>query len=381
MSCAALTLLAASGCGSGSTGGDKTQTLTYCTSQQGPTAAATLKTLKPVMAKFEQQTGIKVKLQVIGWPDLLNRILAATTSGQGPDVLNIGNTWSASLQATGAFIAVRRRDDARVGGKDKFIPSSAHHTGGAGASRPRRCRSTAWPTASTTTRRCSPTPASSPPTTLGGARRRRQEAHQPRQERYGMAMEGGSYTEGAHFAFIFGAQNGAQLFHAGKPDFTSAQMVAGVKQYVDLMAETRSSTPATRSTSTTPSRLEDFAKGKAAMMMSQNNADRHAAGGRHEAQRLRRRADPAAARCPRAARSRQPSSPASTSSVFKNTKNKDGALKLVKFLTSPDEQKILDKPFSALPVVTGGTSTSRPSKAEARPSSRRPAKTPPRRCR
>ncbi|MDQ0297071.1 hypothetical protein J2S52_005110 [Streptomyces sp. DSM 41037] len=38
------------------------------------------------------------------WSDLLNRILAAATSGQGPDVLNIGNTWSSSLQATGALL-------------------------------------------------------------------------------------------------------------------------------------------------------------------------------------------------------------------------------------------------------------------------------------
>lgn len=38
------------------------------------------------------------------WSDLLNRILAAATSGQGPDVLNIGNTWSSSLQATGPLL-------------------------------------------------------------------------------------------------------------------------------------------------------------------------------------------------------------------------------------------------------------------------------------
>ncbi|HZE33175.1 MAG TPA: extracellular solute-binding protein, partial [Actinoallomurus sp.] len=36
---------------------------------------------------------------------------------------------------------------------------------------------------------------------------------------------------------------------------------------------------------------------------------------------------------------------------FKNTKNKDGALKLIDFLTSPDEQKILDTQLGPLPVV------------------------------
>ena len=77
------------------------------------------KTLAPELDKFEQQTGIKVKLEVVPWSDLLNRILAATTSGQGPDVLNIGNTWSASLQATGALLPfdaddVRPRSAART---------------------------------------------------------------------------------------------------------------------------------------------------------------------------------------------------------------------------------------------------------------------------
>jgi multiple sugar transport system substrate-binding protein len=37
--------------------------------------------------------------------------------------------------------------------------------------------------------------------------------------------------------------------------------------------------------------------------------------------------------------------------VFKNTKNKDGALKLIDFLTSPDEQKITNGVFGSLPVV------------------------------
>jgi len=52
-------------------------------------------------------------------------------------------------------------------------------------------------------------------------------------------------------------------------------------------------------------------------------------------------------------------------SIFKNTKNQDAALKLLKFLTSPEEQTILDKPFTALPVVKGGTVNFTDNKAEA----------------
>ena len=42
-------------------------------------------------------------------------------------------------------------------------------------------------------------------------------------------------------------------------------------------------------------------------------------------------------------------------SVLKNTKNKDAALQFVKYMTSAETQKTLDKPFSALPVLQGAT--------------------------
>ena len=38
-------------------------------------------------------------------------------------------------------------------------------------------------------------------------------------------------------------------------------------------------------------------------------------------------------------------------SVFKNTKNKDAALKFVKYMTTPETQTTLGKPFSSLPVL------------------------------
>ena len=102
-------LLAATACGGGSStdgGGsnDSPKTLTYWASNQGASIEVDKKVLQPELDKFEKETGIEVKLEVVPWSDLLNRILTATTSGQGPDVLNIGNTWSASLQATGALL-------------------------------------------------------------------------------------------------------------------------------------------------------------------------------------------------------------------------------------------------------------------------------------
>lgn len=126
---------AATGCGGGTTSGgsnESPKTLTYWASNQGPSIEADKKILTPELKKFEKETGIKVKLEVVPWADLLNRILAATSSGQGPDVLNIGNTWSASLQATGALLPWDEKNFEAIGGRDRFVDSAVASAGKAG---------------------------------------------------------------------------------------------------------------------------------------------------------------------------------------------------------------------------------------------------------
>src|SRR4051812_33282055 len=134
---AAAMALTTSACGGGSSsddsgGNSSPKTLTYWASNQGTSLENDKQVLEPELKKFEQQTGIKVKLEVVPWSDLLNRILAAATSGQGPDVLNIGNTWSASLQATGALLPWNAKNFAAIGGKDRFVDSALGSTGAQG---------------------------------------------------------------------------------------------------------------------------------------------------------------------------------------------------------------------------------------------------------
>src|SRR5688572_27772849 len=99
-------LAAASALASCSAGGDSGSpaTLTYWASQQSPSIEQDRAILEPELKKFTQQTGVKVTLEVIPFTDLLTKILTATTSGQGPDVVNIGNTWTPSLEASGALV-------------------------------------------------------------------------------------------------------------------------------------------------------------------------------------------------------------------------------------------------------------------------------------
>src|SRR5260221_10427141 len=131
--------LCAAGCASGSPATDygDSGTITYWASNQGSSLEADRQILTPELDRFTRRTGVKVRLEVIGWADLLDRILAAATSGQGPDVVNIGNTWSASLQATGALLPFDDATLAKVGGRAAFVPASLAATGAAGQPPPR----------------------------------------------------------------------------------------------------------------------------------------------------------------------------------------------------------------------------------------------------
>lgn len=348
-------LVGIAGCGSGSSsdsgsGGSGT-TLTYWASNQGSSLQDDQKVLQPELDKFQKQTGIKVNLQVIGWPDLQNKILAATTSGNGPDVLNIGNTWAPSLQATGAFLPFGDSEFNAIGGKDKFVPASLA-TGGMAGKDP-----TSVPLYSLVyglyyNKKMFADAGLKPPTTWEELQDAAKKLTDKSKGVYGMAMEGGSYTEGVHFAFIFGQQHGSDPFDSsGKPQFTSDGQIQGVKQYVDLMSSGVVN-PSSAQYKNGPEAPGDFAKGKAAMLMSQNNADNTLVADGIKSDEYGVVAIPA----PTGAAKDTASFVAGINlSIFKNTKNKDGALKFVNFMTSEDEQKIFDKPFAALPVLKGVT--------------------------
>src|SRR6202050_2692443 len=107
-------------------------TITYWASDQGSSIADDYTVLNPELAKCTKQPGIKVKREVIGSPALLSRIPAATASGQGPDVVNIGNTWSASLQATGALLPWSSQNFSAIGGESKVVSSAVGSTGATG---------------------------------------------------------------------------------------------------------------------------------------------------------------------------------------------------------------------------------------------------------
>ncbi|GAA2423597.1 sugar ABC transporter substrate-binding protein [Streptomyces glaucus] len=344
--------LAASACGGGSpTGGgsdDSPRTLTYWASNQGASVEADKKVLQPELDKFEKQTGIEVKLEVVPWSDLLNRILTATTSGQGPDVLNIGNTWSASLQATGALLPWDEKNFDKIGGRDRFVDSALASTGARGED------PAAVPLYSMAyalyynKRMFADAGIAEPPATwdeLVAAGKKLS-----KDGRWGLGAEGSNPSENVHHAFVFAQQHGADFFTAdGRPDFTDDGVVAAVEQYVDLMAEDEVIAPGNAEYAQNQS-VSDFAKGRTAMLLWQSaSANLKSQGMSEDAYGVA--PVPVQSGTPGPGRQANSMVAGINLAVFKNTDNLDGATEFVKFMTSDAEQKILNKAYSTIPPV------------------------------
>ncbi|MFJ4534932.1 ABC transporter substrate-binding protein [Streptomyces tibetensis] len=344
--------LAATACGGGSaTGGgsnDSPKTLTYWASNQGASIEVDKKVLQPELDKFEKQTGIKVKLEVVPWSDLLNRILTATTSGQGPDVLNIGNTWSASLQATGALLPWDAENFDKIGGRDRFVDSALGSTGAEGkdpAAVPLYSMSYAL---YYNKKLFADAGISKPPATwdelVADGKKLSKDG------KWGLGAEGSNPSENIHHAFVFAKQHGADFFTPdGKADFTDDGVVTAVKQYVDLMAKDKVIAPGNAEYAQNQS-VSDFAKGKTAMLLWQSASANLTSQGMSEDD-YGIAPVPVQSGTPGAGKQVNSMVAGINLAVFKNTDNLDGATKFVKFMTGDDEQKILNKAYSSIPPV------------------------------
>ncbi|WP_238007787.1 sugar ABC transporter substrate-binding protein [Dactylosporangium sp. AC04546] len=335
------------GCGYMRTESDG-RTITYWASNQGSSLEFDKQTLQPELAKFEQRTGIRVRLEVVPWSDLLNRLLAAATSGKGPDVVNIGNTWSASLQATNALVSFDDAAMAKIGGRDRFVPAALAAAGAPGKP------PTAVPLYSLSyalyynKQMFADAGVERPPATwedLVAVGKRL-----TRDKQWGLAIEGANPSENAHHAFTFSQQYGGEWFDdSGKPTFDTAANVKAIKRYVDLMAVDKIVNPSNAEYAKNESQ-SDFANRKAAMLLWQ------AAGSAFRAQGMSPEEYgvapvPFLAQPPAGSRKVNSMVAGINIAVFRRSQNLDGAMQFVKFMTSDEEQVILNGTYGSLPSV------------------------------
>jgi multiple sugar transport system substrate-binding protein len=349
-----LAACSSSGSGSGATTGSSNAnagvTLTYWASNQGTSLDNDKQVLTPELAKFTQQTGIKVELQVVPWSDLLNQVLAATTSGKGPDVVNIGNTWSSSVQATGAFLPF---DDATlnaIGGKSRFLPGPMAATGVAGQP------PAAVPIYSMAyglyynKKQFAAAGIASPPKTWDEFAVDAKKLTTP--DHWALSLEAGSVTENIHTAFTLSQQQGGSFFDSsGKATFNTPQNVAGIKQYIDFMQTDKIVNPSDAQYSNGTEALKDFATGTTSMVFWQ--------AAQASLVQLGMNPDdigvapvPLPSTLPAGGKAVTSMVAGINLGIFKNTKNKDAAIQFVKFMTSTPEQQMLNKTYGSLPSVT-----------------------------
>lgn len=359
---AAVSAAALTGCASdGTTGGGadpgslEGQTITYWASNQGSSISMDEEVLGESIERFTEETGVEVELEVIPWPDLYNRILAAVSSGEGPDVLNIGNTWAVTLQASGAFEPFEGDALEAVGGQDRFV-QTAWATGGAEGQAPTSvplyglAYSLYYNTALFAEEGITDPPATWDEFVETAQRLTKDTDGDGDIDQWGFALAGQRVSNNVHQAFIRGLQNGGELYtEDGQPDFANDGVVAGVKQWLDLMGEDGVVDPAHAETpegSVLPFELID---GRAAMIFDQ------ASGKTFESEGFE---DFGVAPIPvnsadaTGLESTQSHVAGINVSVFANSDAKEAALAFVGHLTSDEEQQFLNESYTSLPVVT-----------------------------
>ena len=349
---AAVPLAACGGSSGGSSGSGSSAhpTLTYWATNQGTSLQDDRQVLGPQIAKFTKQTGIKVNLQVLPWTTVLNQITAATVSGKGPDVLNIGNTWSPSLQVTGALVQFTPSVMSQIGGSSRFLAGSLSATGAPGKP------PTAVPLYSLAyglyynKAQFAAAGISGPPTTwtqlVADGKKLTHAGH------WGLTLEAGQVPEDIHMAFELSQQQGGAFFDsAGKPTFDTPQNVAAVKQMIDFMQADKIANPSDAQYSNGTEALNDFATGKASMVMWQAASGSLAKLGMNAAD-IGVAPLPLPSPVPAGGKKITSMVAGINMAVFKDSKNMSAALKFVKFMTSTPEQETLNQTYGSLPTVS-----------------------------
>ena len=307
------------------------------------------------MEDFEDQNDVTVQVKVVPWEDLYKNIITATTSGEGPDVLNIGNTWSAALQATGAFIPFDEEVMEEIGGRDKFADAPMRSTGAEGEP-PVSAPLYSVPDGAFFYNKAMFEEAGvQPPETwdefIQAAEQLTTNGGDGNVDQWGIAIAGGSPIDAVHRVFVLSRQQGGQFFNEqGEPTFNSPENVDAVKQYVDWMAQHKIAGPSMANYESTQS-LDDFANGKAAMMTGPvSNISSIKDRGMQDSD-FGVFISPVLDPLPSGGDPIRGYVSGSNITVFQNTQNREASLQFVNFMTSKEQQLRLTQEFGNFPTI------------------------------
>ena len=85
--------------------------------------------LERLLKPFEEETGIKVKITSVDWGAAWSKITTAATSGDVPDIVQLGSTWVSAITGMGALEVFSKEAIAELGGQKTFVPVAWKTTG------------------------------------------------------------------------------------------------------------------------------------------------------------------------------------------------------------------------------------------------------------
>ncbi|MBU0502342.1 MAG: sugar ABC transporter substrate-binding protein [Candidatus Margulisbacteria bacterium] len=85
--------------------------------------------LERLIKPFEEETCLKVKITSVDWGAAWSKITTAATSGDVPDLVQLGSTWVSAISGMGALEALSAEAIAELGGSKTFVPVAWATTG------------------------------------------------------------------------------------------------------------------------------------------------------------------------------------------------------------------------------------------------------------
>ncbi|KAF0135134.1 MAG: extracellular solute-binding protein [Candidatus Saganbacteria bacterium] len=89
-----------------------------------PNSLEPLKDIEEALKPFEESNpNIKIKITVVDWGAAWSKITTAATSRDVPDIAQLGSTWVGSISSMGALLDLKDKE-LELGGADSFVPAA-----------------------------------------------------------------------------------------------------------------------------------------------------------------------------------------------------------------------------------------------------------------
>jgi multiple sugar transport system substrate-binding protein len=305
-----------------------------------------------VSARFKKATGSTVTFETFASPnDELTKIQTSVLSGQGPDIYSLGTTFTPTAYATGAFEVLTTSDWNKIGGQNRFLPSTlgisgpdaTHQVGIPFASRPFVMAYNKDLLAAAG--------ISAPATTWDGLAQQAQQL--TKSGVYGLAVAYGDGFDPWKFIWAMSLQAGNPLVVDGKAQLDQPTVQTAYQTYLGWLATNHVVDPAAVGWKNAQA-IAAFGAGKAAFLpmvsaSSKVTLDQSSVAGKY-AYALMPTTPPGATAVPAGGVAASSILSGDNLVVAKYSKNKDLVFKLINMLTTADSQTTYYKTFGDLPT-------------------------------